>query len=61
MENTDPSVKKEKPEEEFEISFLGFRFKCSNPGTNAIIMLILLLIFFVVLAVLLPAPLLRSG
>lgn len=46
-------VKKNK-DEEIEISFLGFRFKCSNPTSKAIIILVMLLIFFVALVALLP-------
>ena len=45
MSNTKQPLKRNKAEEQIEISFLGFRFKCSNPSTNAIIILVLLLIF----------------
>jgi hypothetical protein len=41
-------------DEQIEISFLGFRFKCSNPTSKALIILMMLLIFFVVLVQLLP-------
>jgi hypothetical protein len=44
----------EKAEENIEVSFLGFRFKCSNPSSKAIIILVMLLIFFAVLVTLLP-------
>ena len=51
-------VQKQSPspdnKEQIEISFLGFKFKCSNPTSKAIIILVMLLIFFVVLVVLLP-------
>ncbi len=42
------------PEEHIEISFLGLKFKCSNPTSKAIIILVILLIFFVGLVVLVP-------
>jgi hypothetical protein len=61
MSNTQQPIKRNNPEEQIEISFLGFRFKCSNPSTKAIIILVLLLIFFVVLVVLLPHPMILSG
>jgi hypothetical protein len=41
-------------EEQIELSFLGMKFKCINPTSKAIVILVLLLIFFVALVVLLP-------
>jgi hypothetical protein len=40
--------------ENIEISFLGMKFKCTNPTPNGMIVIILLLIFFVALVILLP-------
>lgn len=41
-------------EEQIEVSFLGFTFKCSNSTSKALIILFMLLIFFVALVLLLP-------
>jgi hypothetical protein len=47
-------MKQNMKEEQIEISFLGFKFKCSNPTSKALIILMMLLIFFVVLVLLAP-------
>lgn len=48
-----PSIPKDSGEN-IEISFIGFKFKCSNPTSKAIIILVILLVFFVVVGVLIP-------
>lgn len=48
------AMKQDMKDEQIEISFLGFKFKCSNPTSKALIILMMLLIFFVVLVRLLP-------
>jgi hypothetical protein len=48
------AMKQNIKEEQIEISFLGFKFKCSNPTSKALIILMMLLIFFVVLVLLAP-------
>jgi len=47
-------MKQNMKDEQIEISFLSFKFKCSNPTSKALIILMMLLIFFVVLVLLLP-------
>jgi hypothetical protein len=42
-------LRSEKAEEHIEISFLGLKFKCRNPTSKAIIILVILLTFFAVL------------
>jgi hypothetical protein len=44
----------DKPQEQIEISFLSFKFKCSSPTSKTIIILVITLIFLLALAVLLP-------
>jgi hypothetical protein len=46
--------RRDKPEEYIEISFLGLKFKCSNPTSKAIIILVILLTFFAGMAALAP-------
>jgi hypothetical protein len=56
MSNTKQTIKGNQLEEQIELSFLGLKFKSSNPNRNTIIILLILLIFFVVLVVLLQNP-----
>lgn len=47
-------MKQDMKDEHIEVNFLGFKFKCSNPTSKALIILLMLLIFFVALVLLLP-------
>jgi hypothetical protein len=49
-----PSNLDNKVPEQIEISFLGFRFKCSSPTSKTVIILLIILIFLLALVVLLP-------
>jgi hypothetical protein len=49
-----PSNPDNKFQEQIEISFLGFRVKCSSPTSKTIIVLLIILTFLLVLVVLLP-------
>jgi len=54
MSTKNPSNLNNKVPEQIEISFLGFRFKCSSPTSKTVIILLIILTFLLVLAVLLP-------
>jgi hypothetical protein len=44
----------DKPQEQIEVSFLGFRFKCSSPTSKTVIILSIILTFLLVLVHWLP-------
>jgi hypothetical protein len=54
MPKNKPSLPDNKSQEQIEISFLGFRLKCSSPTSKTIIILSIILIFLLVLVLLLP-------
>jgi hypothetical protein len=51
----------DKQHEQVEISFLGFKFKCSSPSSKTIIILAIILTFLLVLVVLMPKLLQYDG
>jgi len=54
MPEANKTNSKNKVEELIEISFLGFKLKCSNPTSKAIIILIVSFVFLIVLLLVLP-------
>lgn len=49
-----PSHLDDKSQEQIELSFLGFRFKCSSPTSKTVIILSIILTFLLVLVHWLP-------
>jgi len=54
MSRRNPSHLDDKPQEQIEVSFLGFRFKSSSPTSKTVIILSIILIFLLVLVHWLP-------